>query len=152
MAFQALEEAIMSTFEDQLATLLTAAIDARNGYQEAFDEADGKGLSGLFAELRDLHDKHAAELGQMLSRRGRTPDKDGSFMSLVHETIMDVRSIIGGLDESVLPGLVDGEKRNVTKYADTLREPLDSRDQEMIARQRTELIAVIDKMETMKAS
>lgn len=113
-------------------------------------KAGGKGLSGLFAELGALHEKHASELGQILSRRGRTPDKDGSFMSLVHETIMDVRSIIGGLDESVLPGLIDGEKRNVGKYRDALKEPLDSRDQEMLARHRSELIAAIDKMETMK--
>ena len=37
-------------------------------------------------------------------------------MTAVHKTIMDVRSMFDGLDESVLPGLIDGEKRNVAKY------------------------------------
>ncbi len=42
-------------------------------------------------------------------------------MSVVHKTIMDVRSLFNGLDESVLPGLIDGEKRNVAKYDDALK-------------------------------
>jgi hypothetical protein len=29
---------------------------------------------------------------------------------------MDVRSLFNGLDKSVLPGLIDGEKRNVATY------------------------------------
>jgi hypothetical protein len=41
------------------------------------------------------------------------PDENGFFMSVVHKTIIDVRSLFNGLDDSVLPGLIDGEKRNV---------------------------------------
>jgi hypothetical protein len=42
---------------EALKKLHTAAIDARNGYQEALDDAKGQGLSGLFAEMVDLHAK-----------------------------------------------------------------------------------------------
>ena len=42
-------------------------------------------------------------------------------MSVVHRTIMNVRSLFNGLDGSVLPGLIDGEKRNVDKYDDALQ-------------------------------
>ncbi len=139
----------MSTFEDHLATLHTAAVDASNGYAEAFKAADGKGLSSLFAELQRLHDRHASELAQMLTKRGRTADKDGSFMSLVHETIMDVRGLVGGLGESVLPGLIDGEKRNIAKYDDALKEPGAAQDEPVLGRQRGELAAVVDRMSAM---
>ena len=46
-------------------------------------------------------------------------------MTVVHETIMDVRSMFNGLDESVLPGLIDGEKRNVSKYDDAILKAWD---------------------------
>ena len=42
-------------------------------------------------------------------------------MTTVHTTIMKVRSLFGGLDDSVLPGLIDGEKRNIAKYEEALR-------------------------------
>jgi len=56
---------------DHLKSLQTSAIDARNGYQEALKQADGKGMTPLF-----------------------------------HQTIMDVRSMFDGLEESALPGLI----------------------------------------------
>jgi uncharacterized protein (TIGR02284 family) len=140
----------MSGLDDQLVSLHTAAIDARNGYREALKEAEGKGLSSLFAELANLHEKHASELATILVKRGRTPDKDGSFMSIVHETIMDVRGLFGALGPSVLSGLIDGEKRNVSKYDETLREPVDGQVEPVLMRERSELSAVIGRMTDMK--
>nr|WP_210313655.1 PA2169 family four-helix-bundle protein [Rhodopseudomonas rhenobacensis] len=102
-------------------TLHTAAIDARNGYQEALEDAEGHGLTGLFNEMIALHEGNARELAAELTTAGETPDTDGSFMSLIHQTIMNVRSLFNGLDGSVLPGLIDGEKRNVSKYDDALQ-------------------------------
>lgn len=49
------------------------------------------------------------------------PGDEGSFMTIVHKNIMDVRSLFNGLDESVLPGPIDGEKRNISKYDDALK-------------------------------
>jgi uncharacterized protein (TIGR02284 family) len=140
----------MSGLIDTLASLHTSAIDARNGYREAMKDAEGKGLSPLFSELAGLHEKHAGELAQQLAERGQTPDEDGSFMSVVHKTIMDVRSLFGGLDESVIPGLIDGEQRNVKKYEDVLKEPGKTAVWDILSRQRAELAAAIDKMTAMK--
>jgi len=43
-------------------------------------------------------------------------------MTVVHKTIMDIRSLFNGLGQSVLPGLIDGEKRNISKYDDALKD------------------------------
>ena len=142
----------MSKLDDQLASLHTAAIDARNGYREALEKADGHGLSSLFGELASLHEKHADELAALLVKRGQKSNDDGSFMSLVHETIMDVRSLIGGLDKSVLPGLIDGEKRNRAKYDDALKEPVATEEEAALGRKRGELDGVINRMMAMKAA
>jgi uncharacterized protein (TIGR02284 family) len=115
----------MTDVIEHLTSLHTAAIDARNGYREALKEAEGKGLTPLFTELVKLHEMHATQLSVLLTERGQKPDKDGSFMTMMHKAIMDVRSLFGGLDESVIPGLIDGEKRNVTQRLTVLHSASD---------------------------
>ncbi|ABD08717.1 conserved hypothetical protein [Rhodopseudomonas palustris HaA2] len=106
---------------DHLKTLNTSAIDARNGYQEALEDAEGKGLTSLFRDMIALHHGNAEELAGMLLNAGEEADDSGSFMSVVHKTIMSVRSLFDGLDGSVLPGLIDGEKRNLAKYDEAVQ-------------------------------
>jgi uncharacterized protein (TIGR02284 family) len=104
-----------------LKTLHTNEIDARNGYEEALEDAEGKGMTPLFRDMIALHQANAEELGGILIGAGEEADDSGSFMSMVHRTIMSVRSLFDGLDGSVLPGLIDGEKRNLSKYDDALK-------------------------------
>ncbi|WP_322514051.1 PA2169 family four-helix-bundle protein [Rhodopseudomonas palustris] len=106
---------------DHLKTLHTSEIDARNGYQEALEDAEGKGLTSLFRDMIALHHGNSEELGGMLINAGEEADDSGSFMSVVHQTIMSVRSLFDGLDGSVLPGLIDGEKRNLAKYDEAVQ-------------------------------
>lgn len=106
---------------DNLKSLHTSEIDARNGYEEALEDAEGQGLTSLFRDMITLHHGNAEELGGILINAGEHADDSGSFMSVVHRTIMSVRSLFNGLDGSVLPGLIDGEKRNVGKYDEALK-------------------------------
>jgi uncharacterized protein (TIGR02284 family) len=108
---------------DQLKSLHTAAIDARNGYTEALDNAKGKGLSPLFDDMIVMHSQNADELASELRRLGEKADESGSFMTAVHRTIMNVRSMFNGLGDNVLPGLIDGEMRNLKHYNDVLETP-----------------------------
>ena len=138
---------------DHLKSLHTSAIDARNGYQEALKQADGKGMTPLFREMMELHERNAAELARALARDNEIADEKGSFMTVIHETIMDVRSMFNGLEESVLPGLIDGEKRNVSKYDDAI---LSARTRPIIANflatQRDSIVKKIAAMEAQKAA
>jgi len=133
---------------DDLKTLHTSAVDARNGYREALKEAEGKGMSPLFAEMIDVHEGHASQLAGLLTKAGE-PAGSGSFMSTVHETIMDVRALFSGLDASVLPGLIDGERRNIEKYDDAINGGLPGHERAALEQQRTELQAKVSKMESM---
>jgi uncharacterized protein (TIGR02284 family) len=137
---------------DQLKSLHTAAIDARSGYQEALEDAEGRGLTPLFRDMIAVHDRHADELGSALTDAGEKRDDSGSFMSTVHRTIMSVRSLFDGLDESVLPGLIDGEERNVGKYDDALKLGFPASLSGHLTRQRTELVEKIAAMKAWKAS
>ena len=136
---------------DHLKSLHTSEIDARNGYQEALKQAEG--MTPLFREMMELHERNVAELARALARDNEVADEKGSFMTVVHETIMDVRSMFDGLEESVLLGLIDGEKRNVSKYDDAI---LSARTRPIIANflasQRDRIVKKIAAMETQKAA
>ena len=133
---------------DHLKSLHTGAVDARHGYEEALNDADGRGMTPLFRDMIALHERNATELAAQLRAAGEQANDDGSFMSTVHRTIMSVRGLFGGLGESVVPGLIDGEKRNVSSYDDALKInglPADTRL--LLTQQRERLQAAIDSMQ-----
>lgn len=137
---------------NHLKVLHTSAIDARNGYQEALKDAAGGGMSPTFREMMTLHDDNAAELARELVKANELPDDAGSFMTAVHKTIMDVRSLFNGLDESVLPGLIDGEKRNLAKYDEALNSSeVPASVASLLNRQRHGLAQKITSMQAMEA-
>jgi len=138
---------------NHLQSLHTSAIDARNKYQEALDDAEGKGMTSLFRDMIALHQGNATELTRELTKANEIPDEDGSFMSVVHKTIMDVRSLFNGLDGSVLPGLIDGEKRNVAKYDEALKIAKAATNvASLLTAQRGKIAHKIAWMETQKAA
>jgi len=135
---------------DELKTLHTALIDSRNGYQEALEDGEGKGLTPLLQEMIAIRDKDSADLASSLRALGEPADSSGSFMSVVHRTVMSVRSILTGLDESVLPGLIDGEERILKLYDEALAKlSAAPAVQSAVAAQRSALAQKIDQMRTM---
>jgi uncharacterized protein (TIGR02284 family) len=138
---------------DHLKSLHTSAIDARNGYQEALNDAQGKGMTPLFQDMMVLHEANAGELAIELTKAKELPDEKGSFMTVVHKTVMDVRSLFNGLDESVLPGLIDGEKRNVSKYNEALKSVnVPANIATLLMRQRDDILKKIAFMEATSAT
>lgn len=138
---------------EHLKSLHTSAIDARNGYQEALEDADGKGMTPLFRDMIAVHESHAGELARELNKANEIPDDAGSFMTTVHKTIMDVRSLFNGLDESVLPGLIDGETRNVSKYDDALKDAkAPANISNLLTAQRDRLLQMISDMKAQRAA
>jgi uncharacterized protein (TIGR02284 family) len=135
---------------DHLKRLHTSEIDARNGYEEALEDAEGKGLTPLFRDMIALHQGNVDELAGELNRLGEKPDDSGSFLSTVHRTIINLRSLFNGLDDSVLPGLIDGEKRNVKKYDEALEAASASTIAGALSAQRDKIQEKIALMEARK--
>jgi uncharacterized protein (TIGR02284 family) len=136
-----------------LQSLHTHAIDARDGYRRALEDSPSSDIAALLKKMGDLHDAHARELAEALIARGEKADEDGSFMGLVHRTIMDIRALFGALDASILPGLIDGEERNVKSYDTALEtSQADAAALAIVARQRDALIVAMREMEAAKAA
>ena len=135
-----------STEIDTLRRLYTDAVDAMNGYTEALKDSDGNSIFELFDEMTEFHRAAASQLAEALIRLGEEPADGGSFMSTVHRSIMKLRSLVGGLDESVLPGLIDGEERNIAKYNEALDSGVLQSTAAIVARQRDELAVAVARM------
>jgi len=136
-----------------LKTLHINAIDARNGYDEALKDAEGRGMTPLFRSMITLHDQNANELEAELRKSGEQSDDGGSLMSTVHRTIMSVRSLFGGLDETVLPGLIDGEERNKSGYDDALKSATMPQNIEtLLSAQRGRIERAIERMKSQQAA
>jgi uncharacterized protein (TIGR02284 family) len=142
---------VASDLVDQLKSLHTRANDALHGYGEAMEQAEGHGMTPLFKDMIAIHTRNSDELAMDLRGMGERASDDGSFMSTVHRTIMDVRSFFGGLGQSVLPGLIDGEKRNVDSYNEVLKTlDLPVRLRERLVQQRVRLESSVSDMEATK--
>lgn len=136
----------MTNFNDALTSLYTALVDSRNGYDEAAKDAGKSGLVSLYQEMIALRRQSIAELEPLLIKAGLTPDRDGSYMSTVHRTIISFQSMLTDLDETVLPGFIDGEKRILKTYDEAIVQSGDP-DREVLTRQRAELIERIAEMD-----
>jgi uncharacterized protein (TIGR02284 family) len=139
-------ESSVAHFNDALSSLYTALVDSRNGYEEAAKDAGKTGLVSLYEEMIALRRQSIAELEPLLIKAGLTPDTGGSFMSTVHRTIISFQSMLTDLDETVLPGFIDGEKRILETYDEAIAHSGDP-DREVLMRQRGELIERIAEME-----
>lgn len=141
----------MAEHIDNLKSLHTILIDSKHGYEEALSDAEGRGMTQLFRDMITLRIHDAGELATVLATLGEKPDDSGSFMTTVNRAIISIRSLFGGLDESILPGLIDGEKRIVGYYDSALETAGSSVDREILTRQRQNLLKIIADMEAKNA-
>ena len=137
----------MTDHIDTLTSLHTALVDSRNGYEEALKDAEGKGLTPLFRDMIALRSRDAAELSRLLTALGAQADNEGSFMSAVHRTVISIRSVFSELDESILPGLIDGEERILGYYDEAIGTVLPgSEENAALMAQRTSLKTTVAAM------
>lgn len=141
----------MAEHIDSLKNLHTVLVDSKHGYEEALEDADGRGMSQLIQDMIALRVKDAGEIANELSTLGEKTDENGAFMTTVNRAIISLRALFSGLDESILPGLIDSEQRIVKYYDSALETVGSSVDREMLTRQRQNLLKIIADMEAKRA-
>ncbi len=143
----------MSELTDALQSLHTALVDSREGYEKALDLAEGKGLTPLFQELIAKRTQHATELEGHLAAHQQPAGDGTSFMATVHRTVISVRALFTELDDTILPGLIDGETRIVGYYDDALAAALGGSPEHVtLAAQRATVLDIIARMDAKAKS
>jgi Domain of unknown function (DUF2383) len=85
---------------DSLKKLHTALVDTRSAYELALKDTDDAEVSGICKEMISLRHTDHQELHQSLILAGEVPDEKGSFMSVVHETVVGVRAALTGIENT----------------------------------------------------
>jgi uncharacterized protein (TIGR02284 family) len=137
---------------EALVTLQTRVIDASEGHAEGAERTGDPTMARVFQELHAMHKTHAATIAAALVGRGVEPDADGSFMQYVHKAIIRVRSAVGALGESAMPGVREGEERILSLYDETLNlAPGDPEIVALLTTQRREVAEAIDRMRALES-
>lgn len=137
---------------ESLKSLHTTLIDAEKGYETAIADAEAPEMKAIFEKLSALHAQAHSDVHAILLAKGEHPDESGSFLSVVHKTVISVRSAVKGLDRSSLPSFVDGEERIVGAYdqaiADTGASDVAA---DTLLKDREALIAAISELKAKAA-
>lgn len=104
---------------DRLATLHTRTVDARAGFGTMVEKAEPD-FRAVVVRFRDLHERHAAELGALLEVNGRRPDRNGSFMATINTLVVSARALLDGIDEDAMDRIRDGERHVLDAMDDAL--------------------------------
>jgi uncharacterized protein (TIGR02284 family) len=130
--------------------LHTALVDTRSAYELALKDTEDPEVARICRQMVSLrHSDHMA-LHQALILAGERPDEDGSFMSIVHETVVGVRAAISGIGKKTLPAFASGEEDIVRLYDDALAEiSSDPAMAEILTHQKDNLVEKISEMKKL---
>jgi uncharacterized protein (TIGR02284 family) len=137
---------------EKLKKLHTALIDTRDAYELALKDTKDPDVAAICREMFSLRHTDHLELHQALIAKGEVPDEKGSFMSVVHETVVGVRAALTGISKKTLPAFASGEENILTEYDDALKESAsDPYLSEILTRQRAALVAKIADIKRISA-
>ena len=115
-------------------------------------DTDDEEVAALCKEMISLRHTDHLELHQALIAAGEEPDDWGSFMSVVHETVVGVRAAISGISKKTLPAFASGEENIIQEYEDALREMSGTAQiTDILTRQRNKLLTKIAEMKKLSA-
>lgn len=136
----------MASFDERAAKVHTRVLDVIRGYEELVERAEPD-LKPLAQRMLALHQAHHHELHLILEERGHPPDDRGSFMSLVQENVIRVRSWFDDMDRDVIPRVKEGEEQLVELYDEAIEAgPAGDRDRVRLEAQRAALAQEIEAM------
>ena len=133
-------------FDARAAKVHTRVIDVIHGYEELVERAEPD-LRPLAERMLALHRAHHGGLHAMLAERGHQPDDEGSFMSLVQENVMRVRSWVDSMDRDLIPRIRKGEESLMELYDEAIEvAPVGAQGRTTLEAQRTELAEAAARM------
>lgn len=136
-------------FTEAVKKLYVRLLDAANGYEEAAEKTDESEMKTLYADIARFHNEQATALAPILARHGADPDGEGSWMSVLQRTIMQVRGVLSALGREALDPIVSGERRLLELYDETIAAGAYGGDVVVLTEGREAAAKRIAELETM---
>jgi uncharacterized protein (TIGR02284 family) len=103
-----------SSVDSLLEDLIQLDYDAAAAYQAAIDRLENARWRTTLADFKEDHVRHTRDLGDILSRLGRTPPHEGDAKSLLTQGKVVIAGLVG--DEAILRAMRTNEADTNTAY------------------------------------
>ena len=142
-----------STIEDLLEDLIALDYDAADAYQAAIHRLNDSRYRARLTEFRGDHLRHVEELGEILSRMGRTPPSGGDMKSILTSGKVLMAGLMG--DEAILQAMRTNEADTNTAYERAINfEALPSQTRDVLQHgledERRHCEWILETLETLK--
>lgn len=145
------EHIVLDKVESTLKDLIETLRDGHEGFIELGQRIQDPAARRFFLEETQIRAEYAAELENELHRMGVKDVKvSRSASAKVHRFWGELKAKLGGGDHALLETAEQGEDVAKKAYADALKQELPAPIKEMLVRQQEHILAVHDKVKTMR--
>jgi uncharacterized protein (TIGR02284 family) len=131
--------------------LIETCRDGQNGFREAAEHIKNPELRTFFIEQSTERARFAGELEAEVQRLGeRDPNRSGSVAGTLHRAWLDLKSNLGGGDQSILNSAEQGEDSAKKAYEKAIAEPLPQNLLSIIRRQAQSIFAAHDRVKLFR--
>lgn len=133
-----------------LNTLIETLKDGQNGFKSAAADVKDMRVKSVFTELAHDRIRLAGELQSEVSRLGGDPEKSGSASAAVHRGWINLKSVLGGGEKSILDEAERGEDVAVKSFETALQAKLPPDVAGVVRRQYDEVKKAHDKVRGLR--
>ena len=135
-----------------LNTLIETLKDGQNGFKTAAADVKDMRVKSVFTELAHERTRLAGELQSEVSRLGGDPEMSGSASAAVHRGWINLKSVLGGGEKSILDEAERGEDVAVKSFETALQAKLPPDVAGVVRRQYDEVKKAHDKVRGLRDS
>ena len=134
-----------------LEKLIETCRDGQAGYREAAEHIQDSELKGYLNEQSVERAQFAGQLESEVQRLGEmAPQRRGSTGAALHRAWIDLKSNLGGGDQSILSSVEQGEEVARKTYQDALRKDLPEHIAAVIRNQAQSIFAAYDHVKLLR--
>ena len=132
---------------ETLNDLLQKNIDAVEGYEKAYEEADDVMVKSFFQRRIQVRKQFVQDLREQILAYGQIPEDDASFKSTMHRAWMDIKTLFTSNDSKViLEECIRGDEAALESYKEIVtRTDLPPTITEIITRHYQEIQSALNK-------
>jgi uncharacterized protein (TIGR02284 family) len=139
---------------DALEKLIEVCRDGQNGYRDGAEHAKDPQIKKFLQEVSLERAKFAGDLESEAVHLGKADvDRSGSTTAAIHRGWLELKTSLGGGDDSILSSMEAGDKYAKQAYEDCIRDKKVPESMMGIVRNQAQaIIGALDRVEQLKQS
>lgn len=132
--------------------LIETCRDGQKGFAEAAQHIQNPNWKAYCLEQSRTRAQFVGELQQEVQHLGGAPENTGTAAAALHRAWIDLKSALGGGDESIMAACETGEDSAVQEYQRALKEDLPENVRAVVMRQYQSVQSTHDQVKALRDS